>query len=50
LETPGLQTMTSGNVDANVNLFKKLLDLMVLGSDALSVGFEKLLNDSLYKR
>ena len=42
--------MTSENVDANGNLFKKLLDLLVLGSDALSVGFEKLLNDSPYKR
>jgi hypothetical protein len=49
-ETPGLQTMTSENVDANENLFTKLLDLLDLGSDALSVGFEKLLNDSPYKR
>ena len=49
-ETPDLQTMTSENVDANGNLFKKLLDLLVLGSDALSVSFEKLLNDSLYKQ
>ena len=42
--------MTSGNVDANRNLLKKLLDLLFLGYDALSVGFEKLLNDSPYKR
>ena len=44
--------MTSENVDANGNSFKKLLDLLVLGSDDLSVGFENysmilLINDEV---
>jgi hypothetical protein len=47
LETPGLQTLTSRNVDANRNSLKKLL---LLGSDAFFVSFEKLLSDFLYKK
>ena len=40
--------MTSENVDANGNSFKKLLNLLLLGSGAsLFVGFLKLLKDSL---